>query len=496
MRNRCDNDSRAKGLQDWGGIRAVLMRRLWTGLLMLAGLVPCPLQAQINAVKASAPDERCLLIVETSKSMQRRSSAVLGAVQELLGSRLNGEFRGGGTIGVWTFNQDLFAGRLPVQKWPSTAQHDVIERTLAFLKGLKYEKLANFEKVAPALGRVIQDSEFITVILISSGDSRVQGTPFDARINETYQRWYERQQKARAPFVTILRARHGQVADYVVNTPPWPMQVPRLPPETKIAEAKQTKPPESVAKPQPRIAPPLIITGRKPQPEPPSVLTPEPMVTDRAAPPPVATVAATNVPATLNPAVPSASPVQVARAELVSAVPEQPAKKPQPETAPPATTVKGPGTEDVKASLAKPADPASVKPEATTPPAALEPKHETTVIDQKKPAPLPEAKTEAVPVPAVSREPAPAATESATAAQPEPSGPVALKPSAPSRPTSPAQSATAVPAESLLRSGNIWIVGLLFAIVALGGTLLLLRRLCAAPHASLITRSFDRKKKL
>ena len=78
------------------------------------------------------------------------------------------------------------------------------------------------------MGRVISDSKLLTVILISSGDWKIRGTPFDDRINGSYQQWRDQQQKARMPFVTVLRARNGQVGDYAVNTPPWPLQVPRL----------------------------------------------------------------------------------------------------------------------------------------------------------------------------------------------------------------------------------------------------------------------------
>ena len=53
------------------------------------------------------------------------------------------------------------------------------KRTITYLKGQKYGKRADFEEVAPVLGRVIAASELITVILISSGDCKIAGTPFD-----------------------------------------------------------------------------------------------------------------------------------------------------------------------------------------------------------------------------------------------------------------------------------------------------------------------------
>src|ERR1019366_5404819 len=118
------------------------------------------------------------------------------------------------------FNEELYTGRFPLQPWSSSAQKDITQRALTFLKGQKYEKQANFDKVAPTLSRVIKDSELITVILISSGDGRIRGTPFDDQLNEAYRQWHAQQQKARMPFVTVLRARRGQAIRCVVNTPP------------------------------------------------------------------------------------------------------------------------------------------------------------------------------------------------------------------------------------------------------------------------------------
>ena len=86
------------------------------GLLLVALLAPCPLRAQTNTARALPPSNRCLLIVETSRSMQRRAEAVLKAVQDLLTSGLNGQLRQGDTLGLWTFNDDLYTGRFPLQR--------------------------------------------------------------------------------------------------------------------------------------------------------------------------------------------------------------------------------------------------------------------------------------------------------------------------------------------------------------------------------------------
>ena len=135
---------------------------LLAGLLMLALLTPPQLCAQTSTAKAASTSHRWLLIVETSRSMQRRSDAVFESVQGLLTSGMSSQLRPGDTLGVWTYNADLYSGRFQLQTWSPETQQAIVSRTLAFLKSQKYEKKANFDKVLPVLTRVIGDSRLLT----------------------------------------------------------------------------------------------------------------------------------------------------------------------------------------------------------------------------------------------------------------------------------------------------------------------------------------------
>src|SRR5437870_2941319 len=151
--------------------------------LLSASLCRGQLPAQTNSAKSTLHSNRYLLVVETSRAMQRRSDGVLKAVQDLLASGMHGQLRRGDTLGLWTYNEDLFAGQFPLQQWTPETHRNVAIKVLSFLKGQTYEKRANLDKAVAAMEGVIKNSEFITVILISSGDQPVQGTPFDERIN-------------------------------------------------------------------------------------------------------------------------------------------------------------------------------------------------------------------------------------------------------------------------------------------------------------------------
>jgi hypothetical protein len=561
MNNRDQHGSGAEGGQRRGGGRLALVPQLLAGLLLFAGLSPSALWAQTNVAKAAPSSRRWLLVVETSKSMQRRADAALGIVQDLLRSGLNGQLQAGDTLGLWTFNEDLHAGRFPLQTWSPQAQKDITQRTMTFLKAQKYENQPRFSKVFPALSRVINDSELITVILISSGDDKIQGTPIDGRINEYYQQWRGQLQKARMPFVTVLRARYGQLADCVVNIPPWPLQLPRLDSEMRGAETAQENPPEAAPKTPPPAVPPLIISGKKPQPEQAPPPKPEPAVGKAEAPATLDAAVITNEPVKAKPPEPAAPPIEVAKTEPpprvdVATIPNEPAKVKPPEPAappvevakteppptvdvattpkepvkakppepaaspvevaktepPPAvpdtsatqsapkpalapTPVTQPKEEIASAPEAKPVEPAPAKPEPTPPPPAPTSKPEPVTIEPPKPSPAPQMTTGSAPAASPAHEDAPTAAAITAATQPAPSATSSVAPRPSSLPTPPVQNATAVPAGTLTSHLNIWIAGLVLAVVAAVSALLLIRRSHAAPQGSLITRSFEREKK-
>ena len=245
-----------------------MMTKLQTRILKLAaGLVlfttVLPLRAQTNVAKPAPHSDRYLLILETSHAMDKRSDGALKVAQGLLVSGMNGQMQKGDSLGVWTFNQELFTGHLPLQQWSPESQKDVAKRTLNFLKDQKYEKQANLSKVLPTLDRVVKGSACITVILISAGEDYIHGTPFDNEINKAFKSWHQQQKDARMPVVTVLRGRSGKITDYAVTAAPWPVEIPPLQPEKQVAEAAPPKPEPAPQKAPPPPVPPLILSGKK-----------------------------------------------------------------------------------------------------------------------------------------------------------------------------------------------------------------------------------------
>ncbi len=233
------------------------------GLVMAASAA----WAQTN-LPARRPENRYLLVVETSRLMQRRLDGVLRSVKELMDSGMGGDLQRGDTLGLWTFNEEVYAGRFPLQPWSAEEQSDVTSRVLSFLKAQKYEKQSRLGQVLPALDLVLKNSEFLTVVVVSDGESSLQGSPFDKQVNEIFAQWRERQQQSRMPFVTVLRAEHGKFTAFAATPAPWRVEWPPLAPEFRAKKAAPKVLPVASQAPKPAtsapvVLPPLILSGKK-----------------------------------------------------------------------------------------------------------------------------------------------------------------------------------------------------------------------------------------
>jgi hypothetical protein len=237
------------------------MLAIWCGLFAATRV-----EAQNPAPANDA--NRFLVIIETSRAMQRQREAVGKALEQVLASRANGQLRRGDTLGVWTFNEDVYTGRFPLQVWSLEAERAITNGILEFVKGQPYEKNGRFDNALAGMHEVMKISDLITILIFSSGAEPMRGTPFDKEINAAFQQHLAEAQKDRTPMATVLQAQRGKIINYTVNALPWPVVVPELPvrPET-AAIAKATNPPPVVMKTNgPALLPPLILSGPKPAP--------------------------------------------------------------------------------------------------------------------------------------------------------------------------------------------------------------------------------------
>ena len=419
-------------------IKNIFSCRLAT--LTLLGLTSLPVSAQTNApVNLS---DRYLFIVDTSAAMRRRAPAAQKAVENLMRSSMGAQFQRGDTVGVWTFNEQLYAGRLPLQTWTPETSDLITSNVVRFLKAQNYGGESRFEAVAPTLRRIVGESPRLTILLVSDGDEPITGTGFDADIKRALDSKAREQEKARMPFITVLRAARGRIASATVNLAPWPVEFPSFPPEPKVVEA-----------PKP---------GPKPKPEPPRPVVPNLVVIGNKKPEPAA---ATNaLPAANSPTPPTATPV---------------APEGQPPTA---VTLTNPSTTSTMSSNLPVAVPSSAK---TSLPVL------TNVI-------VPAATTATTTnTPAANLQSATPATEPTVLETPAAVAPTLPDEPATSSPANNPPSEVTVAAAS--ESGAVpWVliaVGTVPIVLGVSVFFFLQKRARNAGHGSLITRSLDRDKK-
>jgi hypothetical protein len=289
--------------------------------------------------------DRYLLVFDTSSSMKSRAKTVEDAAHALIVSGMYGQLRRGDTIGLWTFDDQLHTGLFPLQVWRPEERGKIAELVASFLANQKYKNKARFDAVMPALGQLVENSETITVLLFSDGETNIQGTPFDAEINSIYAE-FRRRAKV---LITVLRAKRGRLFAATANPAPWAVEFPPYPPEPQTTNAPPPKP--AAEKPRPMAAP-IILDMSKPRPP---ETNPVPSVSAGPAPtpptntttpaaevkpvePPPTVPAPAQIPAALGPpppaqGTPATNPVPQAAGGVSQAVPSAPQQGAQPPAA-------------------------------------------------------------------------------------------------------------------------------------------------------------------
>jgi hypothetical protein len=447
----CEQDgSRSTIDRSWGLEPGVFRSVIGTLLLLFALSFPFRVGAQTNGPAAGAPSNRYLFIMNTSRAMQPRADGALKAMQDLLASGMGGQLRRGDTLGVWTFNHELNAGHFPLQRWSPETHRAVAIRILTFLKDQKYEKRASLDKVLPAMEGVIKDSDFITVILVSDGNQKIRGTPFDDRINHFYKLWHGEQQTAQMPFITVLRARNGSITDHSVTSAPWPVEMPPLPFELAGPPARE----KNTAPAQPPAPSAPVFSGKKSesvQPSKPADASAVPVQSEPAQHPNVETAEARKTePAPISP--------EKLPAEAVPGPPASPVSSGEPKI-PKAAAPKSDGS-----ALAEPqSSPSVVAPAAPSNSAADPP---SSILD--------------------ARSPTPGASSPSASAPPSSKVPSSWSPS-----TMPGLTAVG----TFLSDNKIWVAAVVLAGMVFGFVILLMRGRSRPSGRISLTRSADHDQK-
>ncbi len=302
--------------------------------------------------QAGADANRFLFLVDVSAGMKKLDAALGDAVFDLIYSGARSQMTNGDTYGVWLVGEtnDTSAS---VETWKQKFAVELAAKTALRVKESAFRGKSRLDlalKDASGVARAVGD---VTVIVVSSGETEMRGTPFDSEINAAVAKIRPEMRKAGAMVNTVLVARDGRFVAWAVNSPEFLLIMPDLPPRPKrapepLAKAPVAAPPVAPAAPAVRTTPPkvasapLVITRETIErdkqatralatteftgtPSAPLVLTAAPpKIVAAPAPPPPATNAPAPVAVRVSPPLTNASPISEAAAGPTSAPPMSP----------------------------------------------------------------------------------------------------------------------------------------------------------------------------
>jgi hypothetical protein len=427
---------------------------------------------------AITSSNRFLFVFDSSPAVHKQVEDERKALREIMASRASGQLHYGDSIGVWSFDSELHTGYFPLQLWLPTQEDEVTLRMIEFLRQVPAGGKSRLGVAMDGISQIVANSDIMAVFIFSTGDTPIEGTPFDDAINSLYQQALADMGSKRMPIVTVLVARHGRFIRYSVNALPWPVVIPELPVEIagmKTEITARSPAPAAVAAPAaivpaPAPTPALVAAATAPA-TPPSQPTPAPVAA--SAPPPPMFLPPAPAPAG-RPAPPAPPPPAPFRPTLAMTRPVTPTPAAAPPSAPPRPLPSAPPPQPFVART------------APTPP---------TAVVARPMAPPPPTALVAQPAPPVAT-PAPAPALAATPrAIPPPAAPAA--PSTPAHATNnlPAESATAIAPWGVTGPNTLLVAGC--ALLAMAGALVLLimRRSRTAHGSSLITKSINLNKR-
>jgi len=475
-------------------MKRTLLITLVCGLQLAAFAASPPPKAKPYGIKPARDGARFLFIVDTSASMKSIDAGTRQTVFDLLFSGIDGYMRTGDTFGVWTYNDQIGAGRYPMKVWDAEDAVDQASNATLFVREQEYTGDNRIEELMMKLSGVSRAATNVNVLLITDGDTKMQGTPVDREINSVYAQRNKERKAAKKPFITTLIVENGRIVNGFVTLAG---EASYLPPRPAPAPAAVSPAPRAATNP---VAPaPFAVASIPAQTAPaasdpssvataPSTSVPTTTISEKALAKPespdagaVTTVASANVAAdgaaagtaTLEPQV--APPLK--KVMQIITLPPRSAPKTEEPAPVPATAQANPEPQQVATTVAVTVPPLVSVPPQTPTAVVSEPVPRVTAAKTVEPPRESGLRAVVAPTPIVvaAREPAPSATETSKSPAPTVLGAMHV----------PTPTGTgAIP--TIIFGGIL----LAMALFLLG---IALRRMRHEPQGSLITQSMHRR---
>ncbi|HEY0456025.1 MAG TPA: hypothetical protein VGE41_06590, partial [Verrucomicrobiae bacterium] len=174
------------------------------------------------------PDgQKFLFVVDTSASMQRLPHNGRQTVFDMIYSGLWNQLAPGDSIGVWTFNQDVQAGKFAMQVWDPDQDLALASRVGLFLKGQHYEHKAQLNEAFKSALGLVKSVKDLNVLVITDGQSSLGQSKLEIALKDRYQTMAEQARKGNKPMVLAFHAIGGEVLTNWVTLAGEPIKFPK-----------------------------------------------------------------------------------------------------------------------------------------------------------------------------------------------------------------------------------------------------------------------------
>ena len=205
---------------------------VYSGALLLGFAAPVQ-----KTARPPSTAERFLFVVNTSSSMKRLDAANRQTLFDLIYEGLNGRMRSNDTYGIWTFDENTYAGEFPMQIWNPTNNLNLASQAATFLKSRRYRGATQFQPMVGKLMSVIRTVKDVNIFIISDGDTPFAGTSVDQTVNASYAARATERRRAKKPFITTLVARDGSISAGSVTIAGEPIALPDRPVPVRTVKA-------------------------------------------------------------------------------------------------------------------------------------------------------------------------------------------------------------------------------------------------------------------
>lgn len=194
------------------------MRRILFSFIVLGWLVVNPGSTGSAETPAAPVVYRYLIVIDTSFSMARKEAATIKIVRDLIMSGFENRVLPGDTIGIWTFNESVVTDRFPALKWGDQSPYVLAGMAAKNLGRQRYQKSTRLDRAMGEVAKAMAAAPTLTILIVTDGDDRMAGTPFDRGINAIFANYAKILNKERRPFVTVLTAHNGVFTNWNVQT--------------------------------------------------------------------------------------------------------------------------------------------------------------------------------------------------------------------------------------------------------------------------------------